>query len=867
MRSETFFSIYILLIVSFLPLTADDASTISIEQYLTAGPVTAPFPVLNVGDRNVVTKQDMLSYDYISLKNIVPEPDKEIEFRHDRPLIWQQTDTGENGLTFTAEGDNPNIYYAAAYLETDRWMKTDLKVESCHLFEIYLNGERIGSKTTSEKPGDNGDSCSPGSFSQTLTLKNGKHTLIIKAMNDTENEGEWNINSSLSIETPFSTDNIAVTLSPGRFIDITNVLDDPRVGSVNITPNGELASVSVSAPVGTAPHRETWIKIFNTRNGSLVRTFRGGLSIGNFAWAPDNKRYSYVERDGGKSTLWIVTLDTGEKHALLEDIQNFGSYQWSPTGDFIVFSISQRDEQDESFMRRITKPVERWPWWVHQSYLHIVHVPSGARQRLTAGELSTSLNSISPDGKKLLITRNTHDFSERPYTFTEIYSLNLESMKLDSITTGSWTADAQWSPDGTKILITAGPSFFGETGINIPEDMIPNEYDTQAYIYDTGTGTVEAITRTFDPGISSTQWSHAENAIYFNTVDKSFNYLYRYDIRGKRFEKIELGIDRVLNFDLAQTRPLAVYTGESAAQPPRFFSVDLNRKRTTMLHDPNEDTYRHIRTGTVEEWTFTNERGTEIDGMVYYPPDFNPDKKYPLIVYYYGGTNPVNRAFEGRYPKNKWAAHGYVVYVLQPSGAVGYGQEFSAHHVNNWGKTVTDEIIQGTKEFLEAHEFIKNDRIAGIGASYGGFMTMLLLTETDIFTTAVAHAGISNLANYWGDGYWGFSYSAVASANSFPWNRRDIYVDQSPIFSADQIITPLLLLTGDSDTNVPPSESTQMFLALKLLGREVEYIQVKEQDHHILDYEKRIQWGDTIIAWFDKYLKDQPEWWQEMYAK
>jgi predicted peptidase len=250
---------------------------------------------------------------------------------------------------------------------------------------------------------------------------------------------------------------------------------------------------------------------------------------------------------------------------------------------------------------------------------------------------------------------------------------------------------------------------------------------------------------------------------------------------------------------------------------------------------------------------------------VHYPPDFDAAQKYPCIVYYYGGTSPVNRSFGGRYPKNLWAANGYVVYVLQPSGATGFGQEFSARHVNDWGKTTLGEIVEGTKKFLEAHDFVDPERVGCIGASYGGFMTQLLVTKTDMFAAAVSHAGISDITSYWGEGYWGYEYNAVSAANSFPWNRPDIYIDQSPLFAADKVNTPLLLLHGADDTNVPPGESEQMYTALKLLGKEVEYIKVAGQNHWILDYKKRIVWSNTIVSWFDKWLKDEPEWWNDMY--
>ncbi|MDW7682198.1 MAG: prolyl oligopeptidase family serine peptidase, partial [bacterium] len=166
---------------------------------------------------------------------------------------------------------------------------------------------------------------------------------------------------------------------------------------------------------------------------------------------------------------------------------------------------------------------------------------------------------------------------------------------------------------------------------------------------------------------------------------------------------------------------------------------------------------------------------------------------------------------------------------------------------------------------LDAHQFVDRNRLGCIGASYGGFMTMLIQTKTDIFSAAIAHAGISMIPSYWGEGYWGYLYSAVATANSFPWNRRDIYVEQSPLFHADKISTPLLLLHGSADTNVPPGESIQLFTALKLLGKTVELIEVKDQNHTIMTHSYRKKWTKTILAWFDKWLKDQPQWWDDLY--
>ncbi len=395
--------------------------------------------------------------------------------------------------------------------------------------------------------------------------------------------------------------------------------------------------------------------------------------------------------------------------------------------------------------------------------------------------------------------------------------------------------------------------------------MTPNEYDGQLYLFDPATKRSEPLTRDFDPAVRHAHWSKADGNIYIVAEDRSRTGLYRCDPKTKAIRSIRTPFEVSPEFDFALDRPAAVFVGSGAVDPPRLYATDLRKGISRMIFDPNAERFANVIQGDVVPWTFTASSGKTIDGHYYLPPGFDPAGKYPCIVYYYGGTSPVDRSYGGRYPKNLWAAHGYVVYVLQPSGATGYGQEFSAYHVNDWGAVAAGEVIEGAKKFVEAHPWVDGTRLGCIGASFGGFMTQLVITRTDLFAAAVSHAGISFIGSYWGEGYWGYSYNAVAAAGSFPWNRRDIYVDRSPLFNADKVTTPLLLTHGTADTNVPPGESEQMFTALKLLGKTVEYLRVEGQNHFVLERPKRELWSKSIIAWFDRFLKNEPEWWHELY--
>ena len=146
-------------------------------------------------------------------------------------------------------------------------------------------------------------------------------------------------------------------------------------------------------------------------------------------------------------------------------------------------------------------------------------------------------------------------------------------------------------------------------------------------------------------------------------------------------------------------------------------------------------------------------------------------------------------------------------------------------------------------------------------------MTQYLQTKTDLFAAAMSHAGISDHTSYWGEGYWGYSYSEVAMANSYPWSHKELYVEHSPLYNADKIHTPILFLHGTADTNVPVGESIQMYTALKLLGRETAFVVVEGENHWIQDYKKRQKWQATTFAWFQKWLKGDATWWDSLYPE
>lgn len=837
-----------------------------ISQWLTIPAHEVRFPVFydepNTAEKTFENRH-LLEFDHISFGDYYPQTGKPLTRWQGIDLAWREAFTDSNGYVFIepdSDGLKPLIAYAAVYIQAERWMETTLEIKSPHMLRAWLNGEQIGIKHSTEE-----DEGTVGRVSKDLKLERGKHLLLIKTLKPADAPLDWKIMANLEIKDPWQVSDLDISLSPQDRKNIYHIMDGLKITGMHLSHDGTYYLVNYSRSQPPSDQAERWSEIKRVSDQQVVHSFRHAR-ISQLQWLPKSNRISYLSSRNGKTSLHLHDLTNGKIEVLMEDMEKFSGYRWAPDESFIIYSLREEGSSIDGDMRHFLGLQDRQPHFRHRSFLYHFAVESGIHQRLTFGNLTTHLHDISPDSRQIVFSQSYPDYSERPYSRQNMYLLQLDHLQLDTLWQDkSRSLNVTFSPDGKYLAATGGPSSFDGIGKTTPEGVFANNYDTQAFLFELQTRNITPITRDFDPSIASIHWHKTNNHLYFLTTDEDFRRLYKYDVRRERINLVDMGQDFVSSVSYASQAPVAVVSASQTNAPSKHYLLNLRNERMQLLEDTESHIYRHVEFGTTRQWDFTASSGVEIKGRVYYPPDFDPQAKYPVIVYYYGGMSPVSRSFGGRYPFNLWAGNGYLVYVLQPSGAIGFGQEFSAAHVNNWGITVADEIIEGTQKFLESHPYANAEKVGCAGASYGGFMTMLLMTRTDLFAAAISHSGISSISSYWGEGYWGYAYSSEATAENFPWNSPEIYVDQSALFRADRINTPLLLITGDSDTNVPPGESVQLFTALKLLNRPVEMVMVKGEDHHILTYGKRILWHKAIMAWWDRYLKDQPQWWDEQF--
>lgn len=761
---------------------------------------------------------------------------------------WRELETGNDSIIPGINGRD-QLVQMTGFLRTDRWTKADITISTNAMFELYLDGRKIKSQTNvSDKPVKTG-----------ITVDNGIHQLMLKLLT-TKDYLVFSAEAAAS-----GKDSKAVfdwSTNPQRKLTINDILEGETVSNASLSPSGKFLLINVSEVLPGSGKTQSYTRIYDTELKKNLISLRNTAIRAD--WLPSTDRLCYQVTRENISDIYLYDIQKGEETLIAAGLKSPGRITWSPDESYFVFSgTAEADKTGD--LKRVFSNEDRIPNSRNRYNLFLYNLKTRMVQQLTAGNLSASLHAIRPDGSSILFSVSRTDYSEIPFSKQNLYEMDIRTLRLDTIWKDKlYGGYCQYSPDGKQLLVTGGPETFGSTGVKVSEGRIPNSSDTQLYLYDPEKKESKSLTRDFDPAVERAYWSK-DGMIYLTAVERDYVNLYRLDLKKHSFNKIDLPVDVAGTVDYASDKALAVYSGSSISMPQKLYLLNLRTGKSTLLMDPKEKQMKDVVFGNSEEWNFVNKNGTTIYGRVYYPVDYDPAKKYPVIVNFYGGTLPTDRSFGGRYPKNTWAARGYIVYVLQPSGATGFGQDFSALHVNGWGREAIDDIIEGTRKFLSAHPSADAGNVGCIGASYGGFTTMMLQTRTDIFKTAIAHAGISDITSYWGEGYWGYSYSAGATRGSYPWNRRDIYVDNSPLFNADRFSNSILLLHGTSDTNVPVGESLQFYAALKILGKNVEMVLVSGEDHHILDYKKRIEWHNTIIAWFDKMLKDQPDQWNEMY--
>lgn len=697
-----------------------------------------------------------------------------------------------------------------------------------------------------------------------VTLRPGTHTLVLKYLSkpDQKDSLQMSLCSDSAAQVSASAIKAGDPVVQKQLFTIEQMLSAKRYASLDISADGKW----IIACEGIT--REDWgdydYYLWERATGKKIKLTQ------NSHWMPTSSKFYQIRHVDDKSLLVVIDPATLAEEVWVKDLP-CDYFEMLPTEDRLLMTMRQDGPSElnpEAF--QFVHPDDRQPGWRDRSYLALFDIQSGMMQQLTFGYNNQWAADMTADGKRILITKGESRLTARPTTLYSIYQLDLETLQLDTLVNrDGFVSGAKYSPDGKQVLISGTPECLDGIGNVVPEGMTPSMVDMQLYLMNISDRKVTPLTKAFDPMVSAFEWSKADGMIYFNAENCDSCSLYRLNPANGKIDMLAQPEEVVGRFALANHAPVLAFAGESNNHSWRLYNMELGKKSkgAKCMQDLNAEVYDPIELSEAQAWVCKNSIGDDVHCRYYLPNDFDASAQYPMIVYYYGGCSGTLRNLEYTYPWTIWAAQGYVVLVVNPSGATGFGQEWAARHVNTAGVDPARDIIEATTTFCDQHPFVNRAKLGCIGASYGGFMTQYLQTVTDIFRCAVSHAGISDHTTYWGFGYWGYTYSEVSMANTYPWTRKDLYVDRSPLYNVDKIKSSMLFLHGTEDTNVPYNNSVQMYTALKLLGQDVAMVSIKGEDHGIRKPSRRRLWHNVTMAWFARCLKDDPTWWNALYPE
>ena len=584
-------------------------------------------------------------------------------------------------------------------------------------------------------------------------------------------------------------------------------------------------------------------------------------------WSPDNRRIAFVSNNSGSTQIHMHWVDTGETAVISQLQESPSSLSWSPDGKWLAFTmrvkaeskslIEERDKPDGASWAKkpITVTTTRYQYdgrgIVEPSYRHIFVVPAegGSARQLTTGDFNHYGSvSWSKDSKDIFFSAYRSDDWELVSNEADIYSVSVSNNELKQITKQSGEERSPAiSPNGEMIAFYV-------------KERRPLAYTpSRIAVMDLQSREIKIISKDLDDDADNLFWSEDSKSIYF-----------AFDNRGERTIK-QISLNGDLN-EIASNvggttigRPYIsggfhIANGTAAytyGKPDRPADVGIAIKgKTKVLTQLNEDILGYRKLGKVNEIiynsSFDNE---EIHGWYITPPNFDPSKKYPLILEIHGGPH---LAYGPHFSAElqMMAASGYIVFYDNYRGSSSYGEDFALLLQYKYSSPEDFADHMSGIDALIAKGIVDENNLFITGGSAGGIATAYAIGLTDRFNAAVSAKPVINWLSkpLTADSMVGQIYHQFPGP---PWEHLEHYWERSPLSLVGNVTTPTMLITGEDDRRTPISETEQFYQALRLRGIDSAMIRIPNTSHGIASRPSNlITKVDHILAWFEKYKND-----------
>jgi dipeptidyl aminopeptidase/acylaminoacyl peptidase len=658
----------------------------------------------------------------------------------------------------------------------------------------------------------------------------------------------------------------AATAQTRRYT-IEDLLKVRRVADPQVSPDGTRVAFTVGDVNYDANRVVNQIYVVSIDGGNPKQFTDGQSSSSAPRWSPDGKKIAFTT--GGQ--VWTMDSDGDHKDQVTKISTGAAAPVWSPDGKWIAFTSDvypdcadddcnkKRDETNEAskVKAHITTRLlfRHWDEWrdVKRTHVFVVSSKGGTARDITQGDFDSPPYAaasgvdfaFSPDSTELAYLRNP-DKVEATSTNSDIYVVSLNGGSAKNITQSNHGYDVGpiYSADGRFIV------YRSQATAGFEADR------WRLMVYNRATGTSTEITRGFDQQVDEAVLSKDGN-VYFTAGERGKSPIFKVPLTGGSVQKV---VPNVFASSLRVTADgkRLVFAGSSLASPAEIYAVNVDGSSLNPLTSVNAQLMSQANLTKAEEIEWTGALGKKIHGFIVKPNNFDPSRKYPLVVLIHGGPQGAWMDNWGyRWNPQVFANAGYVVFTPNPRGSTGYGQQFVNEISGDWGGKAYVDIMNGVADVLRRSPFIDRNQIGAAGASYGGYMINWIEGHNNDprfrFKVLVCHDGVFNLTSMYGatEELWFPEWEFKGT----PWSNPAMYSRWSPHNFINNFNTPILIIHGELDFRVPFADGLQLYTAVQRKGIDSKFLSFPDEGHWVLKPQNSNLWYHTVLDWLDKYLR------------